>query len=417
MAMRNHGRIGRLAALAAVMALGAEAAAMAGWTDRKEYDLVLKIRVESSPEKQLAMLKQWQEQYPKSEMRQVRRELFLAAYQALDDTPNMFATAQEMATEQPSSLVGVYWCTLLTPAMKNPKPEALAAGSKAALQLLAQLDTYFAPAQKPKSMSDADWQKQKSAAELLANRTIGYVQWKSGDNAGAQKTFRAYLEKDPKNAEVTSWLGYALAGDNQPVAAAWQLARAVSMKGDEALPEIWRNQVEELADRLYVSYHGASDGLDKLKSGAAENANPPADFKVESAEVIKQRKAEEELNRLDPELGAWLRISKRLGSADADKYFDEELKPNPLPKLRGAVIRCTPADKPREIVLGLTSATAEEVTLKLTAPMPYGAPAGTPIEFQGTADSFTKEPFNLTVLTDKVSISGWPEGPPPKNKK
>jgi len=413
MDMRNYrGTLAKLAVLAAASALLAGAASMAGWTDRKEYDLVLKIRGEATPEKKLALLEQWKKDYPQTEMRQVRRELFLATYQSMEDTPKMFATAQEMVADQPQNFVGVYWCTLLTPEMKNPKAETLDAGGKAAQQLLASLNVYFAANQKPDSVSAADWQKQKGAAELLAQRTIGYVQWKKGDYPGAEKAFAAYLQKDPKSAEVMSWLGYTLAADNQLIPAAWQLSRAAASRDEEALPDLWRGHVDDMAERLYVWYHGASDGLDKLKAAAAANPFPPADFQVESVEAMKQRKAEEELNRVDPELGAWLRISKRLMAADAEKYFIDELKPNPLPKLRGIVIRCDPPAKPTEVVLGLSSGTAEEVTLKVSAPLPFAAAPGTPIEFQGAADFFVKEPFHLTVLVDKENISGWPDTPP-----
>lgn len=411
-------RTGRLAAaglaLALFMALeGAwpAAAATTGWTDRKEYDLVLKIRIESSPEKQLELLRQWEQQYPKSEMRQARRELFLAAYQAQGDTAHMFESAKEMFADRPDDLVGVYWCALLTPQIKDPKPEALSLGRMAANQLLSKLDIYFAPDSKPKDIPDADWQKRKDEAGLLANRAIGYVQWKTGDNRGAVKTLTAYLQKDPKSAEATAWLGLALAADFQPIPAAWQLARAASIHEEGALPEVWRRQMDEMATRLYVSYHGVNDeGLEKLRQGAAADPFPPPDFKVESKEVLEQRKADEALNRLDPMLAAWLRIQRRLVGPDGEKYFAEELKPNPLPKLRGTVIRCTPEKKPTEVVLALSGGTAEEVTLKVSQPFERAAAAGTSIEFQGMADSFTKEPLQLTVVATPDQISGWPTG-------
>ena len=133
----------------------------------------------------------------------------------------------------------------------------------------------------------------------------------------------------------------------------------------------------------------------------------------ESAEVIRQRKAEAALELADPELSAWLRLSKQLTGPDGEKYFQEALKPSPLPKLRGTVIRCTPAKKPDEIVLGLSSSDAEEVVLKVSVPFAYPAEPGTQLHFQGTADSFTKEPFRLTVIADQDSVVGWPE---PKKK-
>jgi hypothetical protein len=329
----------------------------------------------------------------------------------------MFETAREMLAEQPNGFVGVYWGTLLVPEMKDGKPEILEVGDKAARQLLAGLDTYFAPTQKPEGVGDAEWQKQKSAAGLLALRAIGWVEWQRADFPAAEKSFTAYLQQEPKSAELASWLGYVLAYQGKPIPAAWQLARASSMHEEGALPEVWRRQVDELADRLYTAYHGDSDGLDKLKTLAAASPFPPADFQVESAEAIRQRKAEEALNQADPELAAWLRIFKSLSGPDGEKYFLDNLKPSPLPKLRGTVIRCAPANKPNEITLGLSGAEAEEVVLKVSVPFAYPAEPGTLLHFQGTADTFTKEPFRLTVLADPENVMGWPEAPPTRRNK
>jgi len=412
----NLRSVGRTLVLTACGLYAAASWANPGWTNRQEYDLVLKIRVESSPQKQLDLLNQWKKQFPKSDMAQVRRELFLGAYEALSDNAGIFDTAREMIADQPSSFVGNYWCALLTPEMKDMKPEILETGDKAAQQLLSKLDAYFAAAQKPERVADADWQKQKANTELLALRTIGWVQWQRANYPSAEKTFTTYLEKNPKSGEVTSWLGYVLAKEGKPIAAAWQFSRAASFKGEGALPEIWRRQVEELVDRMYAAYHGDLEGVDKLKTGAAAAAAPPADFQVESAQVIKARKAEEELMRSDPELGAWLKMYKQLTSADGEKYFLETVKPNPLPKLRGTVVRCDPPAKPSEIVLGLNSASAEEVILKVSVPYTYPAEAGTVLEFEGTPDTFVKEPFKLTINSDPEKISGWPEKPIPAPK-
>jgi len=403
-------------AVALLTALAA-AAAPPGWTGRGEYDLVLKIRVEASPQKQLELLNQWKKQYPQSEMRQVRRELFLSAYQATGDIVHMFQTATEMLAEQPNNFVGVYWCTLLIPEMKDTKPETLDAGDKAARQLRAGLDAYFAPGQKPEGVADADWGKRKSAAGLLARRAIGWLEWQRGDLPAAEKTFTGYLQEDPNSAEIASWLGFVLARQKKPIPAAWQFYRASSIHDQGALPEVWRHQVEDLAPRLYAAYHGGTDGTDKLQAAAAASPFPPADFQVESADAIRQRKAEEALNQADPELAAWLRMYRQLSGPDGEKYFLETLKPSPLPRLRGTVILCTPDGKPSEISLGLSSAGTEEVVLKLNVPFANAAEPGTQIHFQGTADAFVKAPFRLTVLAGKENIDGWPEAPPPPGKK
>lgn len=375
-----------------VLLLAGFAAFGAGWTDRSEYDLVLTIRAEATPQKKLALLDQWKTKYPQSDMRQVRRELYLSAYQELSDSAHVLEVAKEMMADQPANPVGAYWCALLVPGARNATPELWTLGEKASRQLLAA--------------------KADATTELLAHRALAWIQWQRADFAGAEPEFQAYLAKNPKSAEMTAWYGMMLASQKQPEKmplALWQLARASSLKEDQPLPEVSRRQVNDLVERLYTSYHGASDGLDQLRASAAGAPTPPAEFKIESASVVAARRAEEELKRTNPMLAQWMEIRKQLEGADGDKYFSDTLRPAPLPKLKGTVIRCTPERRPTEVVLGLSNAVTEEVLLKLPAPFPNEAPPGTEIEFEAVADSFTKAPFQLVVNAAKDKITGWPE--------
>jgi hypothetical protein len=368
-------------------------AAGPGWTDRAEYDLVLNIRAEATPQKRVALLDAWKARYPQSELRQVRRELYLAAFQEISDSARMLEVAREMVADPAGSLVGAYWCTLLIPTARNPSPELWALGEKAARQLMTAPHADGAP-----------------DPQLQAHRMLAWIAWQRGDFTAAEPEFQAYLKKDPKNAEMTAWYGLAMASRKKPEAvppALWQLARAVSMK-DEPLPEMTRRQVNDLVDRIYASYHGSSEGVEQLRTAAAAQAAPPADFKIESASDIAARRAAEELQRSNPMLASWLSIRKQLESADGEKYFTETLRPAPLPKLKATVIRCTPEKAPTEVVLGVSNAVTEEVLLKLSAPMPHGAAPGNEIQFEGAAESFTKAPFQLVVTASPDKISGWP---------
>ncbi|HWC96669.1 MAG TPA: hypothetical protein VG456_07965 [Candidatus Sulfopaludibacter sp.] len=384
----------------------------AAFTDRSEYDLVLTIREEATPQKRLVLLDQWKVKYPQSDLRQVRRELYLAAYQELSDSAHILDIAKEMVADQPDSLVGAYWCTLLIPGARNATPELWAVGEKAAARMLSGT--------RPAAVPEAEWSKQKGAAELQGHRALAWIRWQRGDFPGAETEFQAYLAKNPKNAEMTAWYGMTLAGEKSPekiTLALWQLERAGSMKDDQPLPEATRRQVGELADRMYVSFHGDNDGLDQLRASAAAAPAPPAEFKLETAAVIAARRAEAEMLRTNPMLASWLTIRKQLDSPDGDKYFAETLRPTRLPRLKGTVIRCTPAKRPTEIVLGVSNAVTEEVVLKVASPFAREADPGTEIEFEGVADSFNKSPFQLTVMAEKDKITGWPEVPAPARRK
>jgi hypothetical protein len=144
-------------------------------------------------------------------------------------------------------------------------------------------------------------------------------------------------------------------------------------------------------------------------------AFPAAGFDIESATAAALRRQDEELSRTNPQLASWLRIRRRLEAPDGEAYFAASLRNTALPiRLKGTLLRGTPAGKPTELVLGVGDAAAEEVVLKLDTAFPSAADAGTVLEFEGTLDAFTKAPFTLTVVASREKIDGWPAKQPGK---
>jgi hypothetical protein len=390
----------------------AAGAAAAKWTDRSEYDLVLTIRAEAAPQKRLKLLDEWKARYPKTELQQVRQELYLSAWQSLGDSPRMLAVAREMISGTADNLVGVYWCTLLVPEAKEVTADLLDAGEKAAHQLLAGLDTYFAPAAMPAGTAPEAWSKRRSEAEFLAHRAIGWIRWQRADYPAAEAEFNTCLKQDPNRAEISAWLGAVLVLDRQPasqVPALWHLARAASYRGTGALPDTQRRQLGPVLERLYTAYHGETAGLDQLRIASVAAAFPPEGFNIESASTALARKQDEELTRTNPQLASWMRIRRRLEAPDGEAYFAASMHNTPMPmRLKGTLLRATPAGKPAELVLGVGDAAAEEVTLKLDTPFSHGAENGTVLEFEGTFEAFSKAPYSLTIAASQGKIDGWP---------
>jgi hypothetical protein len=390
----------------------AAGAAPAKWTDRGEYDLVLTIRAEAAPLKRLALLDQWKAKYPTTELQQVRQELYLSAWQSLGDSPRMFAVAREMISGGADTLVGLYWCTLLVPESKEVSADLLDAGEKAARQLLAGLDTYFAAAAKPEGTAPEVWPKRRSDAEFLAHRALGWIRWQRADYPAAEAEFNTCLKQDPNRAEISAWLGAVLVLDRQPanqVPALWHLARAASYRGTGALPDTQRRQLGPVLERLYTVYHGETAGLDQLRIASVATAFPPAGFDIESASAALARKQDEELTRTNPQLASWFRIRRRLEAPDGEAWFAASMHSTALPmRLKGTLLRATPTGKPAELVLGVGDAAAEEVVLKLDTPFAHGADSGTVLEFEGTFEAFTKAPFSLTIVAPQERIEGWP---------
>jgi len=280
--MRLYRGISRFA-LAAALAAPALAAT---WADRGEYDLVMTLRSEPSAQKRLELLDRWQARYPQSELRQVRRELYLAVYQFMGDGTRMFQLAGEMLNEPAGNLVGAYWCTLLVPELPDQSAATWQAGEQAAHQLLAGMDRWFGSAAKPAGTSDAEWQKRAASAGWLAHRALGWIAWQRGDVTTAETEFRSLLSQNPSSAEISAWMGIVLGLQKEPAkqaAALWYLERAAVLRGDGALTDDRRRAVSRIADDVYVAYHGDRDGVEALKSAAAGSAAPPPDFHVDRA--------------------------------------------------------------------------------------------------------------------------------------
>jgi hypothetical protein len=382
------------------------------WTDRKEYDLVLDIRAEASPEKRLTLLDSWSQHYPKTALARARQELYLNTYEVLGDRTHMFDVARQMLTVQPDDPVGLYWLTILTPVQSNPTPAILDAGSKAAHKLLASTATYFSTDKKPPSLSDSDWQKQKLSVEVMAHRTIGWVSWQRGDLGAAEEDLAVCLQKDSGDAEVSSWLGIISAVDtNKQSLALWHFARATNIGSSAPLADEQRRQVNGMLENMYVSYHGSLEGLDQLKKISASTAFPPPGFQIDSATVVNARRAEAELSLTNPELASWQSIRRQLEASDGDKYFSSDIQGKPLPQLKGTVIKSTPPKAP-QIGLSMSEPGSAEVTLKLTIPLARSLPAGTILSFRGNGESFTKDPFSLVITADTAEAETKPAKTP-----
>jgi hypothetical protein len=373
-----------------------------GWTDRSEYDLVLKIREEASAQKRLVLLEKWKSDYPKSEQRQVRNELFLTAYQSLGDHAKMLGSAREILAGQPDSLVAAYWCALLAPEAGETSPEMLALTEKAAQLLLSE---------KPAAAAGASWEKQKTPVSLMAHRTLGWVYWQRKEFTAGEKEFTMCLELNAKDARSSAWLGALLEGQAEPEkqsAGLWHLARAASLRDEEALPEGQRRQLAPVVDALYRSYHGSEDGLDGLKTSAGAAAFPPQGFAIESAASIAAKRAEEELAFRNPQLAAWRKIRKQLEAPDGEAYFSSAIKGQALPKLKGTVVRSSPAKRPTELGLALNDSPDEEVTLKLSTALSGDPDPGLQIFFTATGEGYSTNPFRLTLVSTPDQIENWP---------
>ncbi|HEU0121083.1 MAG TPA: hypothetical protein VFQ91_11210 [Bryobacteraceae bacterium] len=382
-----------------------------GWQDRGEYELVVEqLGKATDPAKKLELLNQWKQKYPNSKFGWSRLGAFLVTYQQLGKAKEMFDTAKEMSAADPKNFTGPYYVTLLVLSMGSQEPAVLEDGEKAANTILSNLDNFFAATAKPKELSDENWAKQKADAQLKALQTLVLTATVKKDYPLVEERLTNLLKVAPNNAMASYQLGSAIISQRKQekqAKAIWHFARACALEGEGAAPAAQKTQVCDYFGRVYPQYRGDKKGLDELKTKAAGQVFPPDDFaiKTKQQEDIEQL---EELKKTNPQLAIWVQMKQELTGAGGAAYA-EQLKGAALPKFKGKVVSLDPPTNPKKIVVGISDASAPEITIEIDEKgfLPGKVDPGTELEFEGVGKEFTADPFNLTVTAEKEKISGW----------
>jgi tetratricopeptide (TPR) repeat protein len=373
------------------------------WKDQAEYDMYSAVVKETDAKKKLALINAWKDKYPETEYKLARLQLFLNAYQQLNDFPNLLATLNEMLTMSPKDLTVMSPIMYYTMISNDVSAASLDNANKVANSALANLEN------KPASIKDDQWPQAKKQIESLAHKTLGWVamQQKKGDVAQAE--FAKSLDIDPNQGEVDYWLGNTLRAEKTPEKisqALFYYARAATYDGPGSLTPQGRTQLDDYLKKAYNSYHGPDEtGLAELKNMAKSAPAPPANFKVKTANEIAVEK-EEEFKKSNPQLALWMGVKKMLVDANGAQYFETQMKGAAVPALKGTLLSAKPATRSKELVVGVADKNTPEITLKLDTALKGKPELGQEIEFEGVPSAFTPDPFMVTFDVEVAKIKG-----------
>jgi tetratricopeptide (TPR) repeat protein len=382
------------------------------YKDRGEYDLYDAITKDTNPTTRLQKLDEWKSKYPNTDFIEERRQLYLTTYVAANKPQDAINTANEILKNNPNDFTALYYVTLLTPSLNKNDADTLSSAEKAANGLLANLDTQFADAKKPASVSEADWKKTRTQTEAIAHKTLGWAAMQRKDWAKAEDEFSKSLQLNPASGDVSYWLGTSILGEKNPdkqPAALYEFARAAGYTGEGSLSEAGRKQVKDYLTKAYTTYHGSTDGLDQLIQQASSNPLPPADFKIASITDIEKAKIEQENAEAaaNPQLALWKNIKDQLTGPNGQTYFESSMKGAKLPALTGKVVSMEPAVRPKTVVLAIENGTTPDATLNFQAALPGKVDPGTSLTFEGVPTAYTTSPFMVTFDVDKADLKGW----------
>jgi hypothetical protein len=436
---------GTLSFFGVVMILGAalshaQAPAAKKPKDTAEYNLfndVIKDIQANNSAKAVTDLDSWTQKYPDSDYKDDRLYYYMQAYskanpaqpaKVVDYGSQLVAKGLKTTFSDPQQgptvvLNVLYLLTATVPALPNPTPDQMALGEKAAKDLLDYLPTFFAADKKPANTPEQAWTQARTQLETQAKKSLIALSLIPGNQAmdkkppdcvAAEDAYKKGLLVYPDSSMHAYKLALALrcqqkeSPDKIPLAV-YEFERAAVIDptlGGGADPK----QIQTFADNAYATVHGATDGLDQLKQQVKNSPLPPTGFTIKTATQIAQEK-EQQFEQSNPQLALWMKIKGQLADTNGDQYFTDQLKNSAVPQLRGTLVDAKPECRPKELLVAVPLPDAPqplraEITLKLDTALTGKPDLNKEFHWEGVPSAFSKDPFMLTMDTEKAKIEG-----------
>jgi hypothetical protein len=335
----------------------------------------------------------------------------VAAYQAANDTPHTLDASKRLLAVDPSNLRALTFVVYVE--------KAQAQGDQAKLDEAAQLAQKGLAASKPAAMTDADYQKLKTIATPIFYSAIGADDAAKKDYKGAIDAYQSELKAYADSADTqkgpglvdTYYLGNAYLQEDPKdlVNAIWYLTRAAQFAQGQ-----YKDQIEKAAEYWYNKYHGGMDGFDAIKTLAAANVMPTADYKPVPAPPppSPQDQAHAAVTST-PDLSKLSLSDKEFvlfngTTEDAGKVWDT-LKDKTV-AIPGKVIAATADSVQLAVTEDNQQSSKSDITINMKTPLTTVPAVGATVTLTGTFDSYTQTPPMITLK------DGGPEEKAPVKK-
>jgi hypothetical protein len=412
-------------AAAILMAVASAGAAQTAATPEKKvkdqaefdiYDAATKDILAKNGTKAIEDLNTWKQKYPDSDFKNDREVMYIQAYELNKQFDKLLDKAKELMAQNLDSLFPdpkdgprqvlkvLFSATTAILQIPDPTPAEI----EIARQAAQQLKDYN---RKPADVDDAGWNGARASMTAAAQGALYQIAVAPAiqieakkDCPGAEVAWAKALGDYPDKSVISYHLGIALRCEKKNDQALYQFARAVAV--DSTLGGTQNAQtIATFVKNYYTNYHGSADGLDQLEQQAKASPLGPADFHIETATEIAEKK-EKEFETSHPYIALWMKLKATLTSDQGQQYFDSGMKDAQVPELQGTVIESKCRAKELQVAIPLPDATGPlvaEITLKLETPLTGKAESGV-ITFAGVAQAFTSAPFMLTMTIDKKDI-------------
>jgi len=335
--------------------------------DPAEFNAYQAATTQTNPAEKASALESFLTTYPQSVVKNAVLDMLVDTYQALNSPDKELSACSRLLQVDPNNMKAILYSVIIKKQQCIKTTDAQTCDDAGAL---AQKGLAMP---KPADISDADWKSQTGIAYPIYQSTIAL------DDAVSKKDFKSAIDvytKElmlyPPDATKTGQAlvdtlnlaeAYAKPEARDMVKAVWFYARAWNFA-----PPAYKAQIEPKMEYWYKRFHGNLEGLNDVKTAAAQTLFPPATFTIKPAptppEIVHNVLATTpdltKLNLEDKEF-----ILANGSPADAQKLW--AVLQNQLTPVPGIVID-DPATELKVAVTTTASVKPKEFVVKLTTP-------------------------------------------------
>jgi hypothetical protein len=269
---------------------------------------------------------------------------------------------------------------------------------------------------KPEGVSDADFSKLRDQMSSIFNAAVGLAALQDKDYANAAKSLKVAADANPTDFSLVYPTALAFTQSNPPdlLNGIWYAGRAASIA-----PPAYQAQIEKYAKAQYVKYHGGDDGwaetLAQIKAGPTQPAGglqiKPAPTPAEQAHNLVTTKKPEEMD-----FAEWQLVLTKGSQEDANVVWNA-IKGKSL-QFQALLLKASATSLDLAASLDDIDAKKKDVQLTMRADIPAkllaGLKEGTQIQVAGTPDSYTPDPFVITMIDGGLLKAATPTPAPKK---
>ncbi len=367
--------------------------------DPAEYNAYTNAVGQSAPAAKASAIEQFLQQYPNSVVKEEMLEQLMAAYEQAGQADKELDAANRLLQVNPNSIRALTIVVYMEKKATGDPAKLADASAKAKTALNAS---------RPANLSDADFQKLKTATTPIFEDAIA-------TDASGRKDYKAAI--DAYTAELKAYSDPAQTQAGPGLLATYNLGNAyVSQDPKDLVNGIWfltraaqfapagyKDQIEKAAEYWYKKYHGGMDGFDQVKALTQANLFPTDAYKpVAAPPPPSPQELAHQAVTSTPDLKTLALADKEFILAngtpeDAGKVWD--VLKDVTAEVPGTVVSATADTVQLAVSDDAKQSQKADFTVNMKTPLKDVPQPGTQVKFNATFDSYTQNP-PMIILKD-----------------